>query len=505
MALSVQQTLMETTAAQHPPMSETTREPIRDEPAVLELLYQPLLLEDAMNKVMTGYRDGAGESFGIPTDSMLPSFVAHKSFANKLAQVLDCERGGKTVTALTILKGKTMHPVYVIASNLRSQDQLEYAQSFLTKLLRFVHDNPFELNPKPLFKKVLGQIIMFNLSRVQAYLTNLKRCLGTCIVDCGIRGGTQPRVEDFVKQSLFSDGPGKRQREEQVLEAWQELRHCLGRLHSYRQAAEVILAAHERWPQLFQEFRVYAILSGRRAPNPIQDRQLNAETIVRSMLWDDEDPGPYLRQVGVLDQIGLSSEIRKLAQKKTFHPFVHAEVQVHAALIQQDIFRPYQFWNEYKYIGSSKPTCRLCSYYFFERGDGMQVRPTHHNLYLHWRLPDVYPSQGPAEVRTHRQLLERITEHVRKDARRTLDERLPSRRRHDSDDHSSIPSLLYPTFPDSTSSFSDLVSETSHLYVSSPTTSSFTPQPVGRVTLDQLVDGGDGFDSDDDEIVFLRN
>ncbi|KAK8079395.1 hypothetical protein PG997_007213 [Apiospora hydei] len=534
--------------ARHNAMANANQEPIRDDPAVLELLYQPLLLEDAMNKVMTGHRDGAGESFGIPTDSMLPSFEAYKCFANKLAQVLDCEPGGKTVTALTILKGRNMQPVYVIASNLRSQDQLEDAQRFLTKLLRFVHDNPLELNPKPLFKKVLGQILMFNLSRVQVYLTSLKRCLSSCIVDCGIRGGAQPILEleqelktlqnkasfpmdpenDNEKNKFLSDcdtllkaisiNKGTRIEEsilehsddmnKSSLEAWQELRHCLGRLHSYRQAAEVILAAHERWPQLFQEFRIYAILCGRKAPNPILNRQLSAETIVRTMLWYDEDPKPYLRQVGTLDKIGLSSEIRKLAQKKTFHPFVHAEVQVHAALIQQYIFRPCQFWNGYKYIGSSKPTCRLCSYYFFERGDGMQVRPTHHNIYLHWRLPDVYPSQGPAEVRTHRELLDRITEHVRKDARRTLDERLPSRRRHDSDDHSSIPSLLYPHFLDSTSSLSELASETSHLHISSPTASSVMPQSVGPVTLSQLVgegEGDNGFDSDDDgEMIFVR-
>lgn len=241
------------------------------------------------------------------------------------------------------------------------------------------------------------------------------------------------------------------------MEAWQELRHYLGRLHSYRQAAEVILAANERWPKLFQDFQVFAIPCGRKAPNPFLNRQLTAETIVRNMLWDDEDPRPYLRQVRGLNAIGLSNEIQDLVNRTTFRPFVHAEVQIHAALIRQDIFRSTQFWNGHKYLGCSKPTCRLCAYYFFERGDGIQVRPSHQNIYLPWRLPDVYRGQGLAEERTHRQLLGQITERVRKDAKLVLNERLPSRRKHDS----SSPSLLCSYIQDSVSSFDNLGSESS--------------------------------------------
>ena len=175
-------------------------EPIRDDPAVLELLYQPLVLEDAMNRVMRGHRDGAGESLGIPTDSMLASFEAHKCFTNKLAQILDKERGGRTVTALTILQSNR-RPIYVIASNLRTKEELGEAQTFLKKLLGFVHDNPLELNPKPLFKKVLGRIILFNLPRIQAYLINLRRYLGTCIVDCGKREETQSSMCRITTQA----------------------------------------------------------------------------------------------------------------------------------------------------------------------------------------------------------------------------------------------------------------------------------------------------------------
>ncbi|KAK7976629.1 hypothetical protein PG989_015092 [Apiospora arundinis] len=494
-----------------------------------------------MNRVMRGHRDGAGESLGIPTDSMLASFEAHKCFTNKLAQILDKERGGRTVTALTILQ-RNRRPIYVIASNLRKQDELDEAQRFLKKLLSFVHDNPLQLNPKPLYKRVLGRIILFNLLRIQAYLVNLRMYLSTCIDDCGKRGQTQEVLElehelqtlqnkasfpmelgtDNERDKFLSDcdtllraisiNKGSRIDESILkhsdntnissLEAWQELRHNLGRLNSYRQAAEVILAANERWPKLFQEFHVVAIPCSDKAPNPIINRELSAEEIVRNMLWDDEDPDPYLEKVAKLNGIGLDGEVRGEVNKRTFRPFVHAEVQLHAALVRQDVFRSFQFWGGYKYIGSSKPTCRLCAYYFFERGDGMHVRPTHQNVYLHWRLPDVYPSQGPSEARTHRQLLERITEHVRKDAKRTLEERVPSRRKHDSNDRSSIPSLLQPPddWQDAGSTLSDLVSETSRLYVDSSTSGSVGTPFVHHDSLGRLMEEAeDGFESDSED------
>ncbi|KAK8029216.1 hypothetical protein PG991_006272 [Apiospora marii] len=472
--------------------------PLRDDPAILELLYQPLVLEDAMNRVLRGHRDGAGEPLGIPTDSMLPSFEAHKCFANKLAQVLDCERGGRTVTALTILQGDNSQPVYIIASNQRSHEQLQDAQKFLTELLGFVHTNPSRLNSKPLLKKVVGIIIMFNFPRFQAYLINLRKCLEACIVDCragiksliilsdcdtllnAIRTNKGSTIDESILQQTDD-------RNASNLEDWQELRHYLGRLHSYRQAAEVILAANDRWPKLFQDFQVLAIPCDRKASNPFLNRQLTAETVVRNMLWDDENPRPYLRQVRVLNAIGLSAEMKDIVNRTTFRPFVHAEVQIHAALIRQDIFRSSNFWNGYKYIGCSKPTCRLCSYYFFERGDGIQVRPSHHNIYLHWRLPDVYSSQGQVALRTHRQLLEQITQRVRKDAKLILDERLPSRRKHDSSDRSSIPSLLYPYNQDSVSSLDNLGSEASWSDIGTSASGGAVPRSFNGDSLGQLV------------------
>ena len=58
-----------------------------------------------------------------------------------------------------------------------------------------------------------------------------------------------------------------------------------------------------------------------------------------------------------------------------------------------------------RYIGSSKPTCRLCALWFGDSNpDGTQVRPSHGNLYHNWRPADVLESDG-LEVDGHRRAM----------------------------------------------------------------------------------------------------
>lgn len=235
--------------------------------------------------------------------------------------------------------------------------------------------------------------------------------------------------------SLQSERLGKRPQEH-----WRELRHCLGRLLSYRQTAEVLVATHDWWPRLFHGFIIYSIPPNERMRKPISDTSLSAATIVMNMTREDEDPRVYLEKVAILEDMGLDNRITQQITTKSFRPIVHTEVQVHSALISCSITRVQKFWNDYKYIGSCKPTCRLCSYCFHNYWDNIKVRPSHQNLYLNWRLPDLYLSEHSSD-RESRELLARMTEHVRNDAKRIFKEGLPSRRKHDSSDSVRIPKL----------------------------------------------------------------
>ncbi|RYP03298.1 hypothetical protein DL764_005239 [Monosporascus ibericus] len=225
-------------------------------------------------------------------------------------------------------------------------------------------------------------------------------------------------------------------------EPWCELRHYLGRLHSYREAAEVIVASTERWPKLFEDFTVVSVQSSRHMRKPIPKSELTAADIIRNMIPEEEDPRPYLSQVEVMQKLGLDKLIQDQVRRQSFRPYVHAEVLVHGHLLRRGISHPRNYWNGWKYIGSSKPTCRLCYYYFNAHQDNVHVRNSHLNLYPNWRLPDVFENEGPDAIRRQIQLMENITENVRNDAKRTLEEKRPLGKRHDSNTHSALPEYL---------------------------------------------------------------
>lgn len=52
--------------------------------------------------------------------------------------------------------------------------------------------------------------------------------------------------------------------------------------------------------------------------------------------------------------------------------------------------------NNWKFIGTRKPTCGLCNYYFSEHPDNMVVRTSHSTLNPGWRLPDAFENQAQA-------------------------------------------------------------------------------------------------------------
>jgi hypothetical protein len=238
---------------------------------------------------------------------------------------------------------------------------------------------------------------------------------------------------------------------------WCELRHYLGRLVSYRHAAETLVASYDRWPDLFEPARVVFVRSSDRMLRPITNLGLSAVDIIRNMSSKEESQ-LYLQQAEDMQKLGLDDRIRKVVNNKRFRPIVHAEVLVHSYLLRYSVGQHITYWGGWKYIGSSKPTCRLCSYYFFLQRDGVSVRPTHNNLYPSWRLPDINHDQSPGTITNHEELQSTLTMLVRKDAKRTLNEKRPKGKLHDSNTVSTIPNSQRPYGDDLALTIDDLVS-----------------------------------------------
>lgn len=235
------------------------------------------------------------------------------------------------------------------------------------------------------------------------------------------------------------------------LDCWCELRHYMGRLLSYRQAAEVIWSASVRWPNLFTDFTITPVSSSTPAPRPFgRNEAVTALEIVRNMWRGDENETVFKRTKSQLEEmqfvgIGLNAAINNQVSKSNFRPIVHAEVLVHDHLLRNGINHSSRYWNGWKYIGASKPTCRLCQHYFNAHVDRVRVRQSHQNLYPKWRLPDITardPNDAKAEEEARLRLLAKIYSMVRDDATRTLSERSSPGKTHDSNTYSTWPEVF---------------------------------------------------------------
>lgn len=219
---------------------------------------------------------------------------------------------------------------------------------------------------------------------------------------------------------------------------WAELRHASGRLLSYLEGVQTLVEAREQpqWAQLFHDFEVVCIASSQPDTNPIVDRRkrVTAAEILIRMTPPQDEPRLALFQAGAkeLQRFDLDGNIRRQNESKFFQPFVHAEILVYDSLRDQHDLR---YFHGYNYIGTSKPPCRLCDYYFQSvsrmSGDRVQVRQSHGNLYLNWRVPDIYEHQIGAMQRQEK-ILNDMNLCVRQDTYRTLQDKIGMRKSHDS-------------------------------------------------------------------------
>lgn len=220
---------------------------------------------------------------------------------------------------------------------------------------------------------------------------------------------------------------------------WAEMRHAAGRLLSYFEGVETLVDARSQpgWAQLFFDFEIVCLPSSKPHQNPIvgQRKNVGAGEILGRMTAAHEPDKLAAFQAGAeqLQMFGLDDKIRQQNNSKNFCPIVHAEVLVHDSL--SDVPGGPRYFEGFNYIGTSKPTCRLCNYYFRAMsrttGDDVQVRHSHGNLYLNWRAPDAYLDRVGAAKRRE-DILNEMIKYVRTDTYNTLEKKIGERKNHDS-------------------------------------------------------------------------
>ncbi|KAK2611938.1 hypothetical protein QQS21_002044 [Conoideocrella luteorostrata] len=396
------------------------------------------------------------------------SLTKFQVFLNLLAQILDTRKGNTTITALACLTGPN-GAEFVFCSNSRKEPELEHSKTFLSELLEFVSTNPDQCTAKPLLKQVLWRILAHNSEKLAFYLKSFSNAVEDCIMNYEEReeaedpefsrqlsifqekvnfpfdmssdvfrsrtlGDCETLIKEIVKSKLTSflsvvdrqikDEPPDRSCD------WCYLRHYLGRLCSYREAAEVIADAPNQWGTLFENFKVRYMPSSPSKRISISP-SLNLEQLA-SGAFPNRDLSEFDSDIAVLREYGLDDQIRNQVRILDKKSLVHAEIQLYDYLVRQGKTLSSGFWDSSAFIATSKPPCRLCHFYFDYSDNNIVISPPHMNLYPRWLLPDVKKEEGHEAVMKFNNQLDEIIEDLQRDTEILLAEKMPVWKRNDS-------------------------------------------------------------------------
>ncbi|KAH7149126.1 hypothetical protein B0J13DRAFT_550724 [Dactylonectria estremocensis] len=430
--------------------------------------YEPLVLLNALNVATRNTAVAPNAEASINTCDDEEVFQA---FVYKLAHVCDSEKGefGATITAFYVLRDQDTEDLvhYWFASNQRTHEELEATKAYVENLISQVNNAPEDvLQQKPVFRALLSGALIFNRRRVTYYISQMMMQANKCINVCvGKLDETNRAISDSLKKlvhmigfdsltntsdqaftgkcftivgmlerlQLSASGPHIAQRAATGRmtgvpsdECWSSLQHMINRTLAYSQSVRFMLKAKGKWPALFNHFDVSFYESSERMSRPVRNKSQTADAIVGRMTRKADIMKTFRNYVQDLQMFDLDTLIREEYRRETFRPVVHCEVLLLDQLEKKGLLNQRFFFNEWMYVGSSKPTCKLCDHYFECHPSKIGRRPTHGNLYLSWRFPDVLTTQGVEGIQKRQDMYERVLLKVRKDAFDIVKRKTPS-------------------------------------------------------------------------------
>lgn len=240
------------------------------------------------------------------------------------------------------------------------------------------------------------------------------------------------KIKIFVKAFSLSPEYNREMATNLNAESWSELKHCISRVLAYEEAMKSLFKARDEWPQLFENFKTLHIPSSAAQSNPVRpmSRNPDAEAIIGRMTSDPDDMHVFREYARDMRKFDLDERIR---QKCTsVRPFMHAEVLVLDWIEREGYGRGLRFFNDWKYIGCSKPPCRMCAYYFEACGSDVELRASHGNIYASWQFPDAHGPERSASAKRWQRTLNSMMEKIRLDAFKVMAEKCSAGKKHDS-------------------------------------------------------------------------
>jgi hypothetical protein len=154
--------------------------------------YEPIFLLKALNATCDKKRSDAPDPSPDMTQSPKHTF---QWFVNTLAQLCDSGKGGKTVTAFTVLKHPN-HIEYRFTSNQRGTEEFIQAQDFTLSILNILGSMQ-EQEKQSVISDILRRSLSFSRSRVTVELKLLKTRAEECIRACKLEETDECEYEEL--------------------------------------------------------------------------------------------------------------------------------------------------------------------------------------------------------------------------------------------------------------------------------------------------------------------
>jgi hypothetical protein len=168
--------------------------------------------------------------------------------------------------------------------------------------------------------------------------------------------------------------------------AWYEICHFVGRLGSWVRSILVLIYFVRKHPEVLENFTVGFLSSPRVLKHMQSNHKLELLDVLRGILPNDAPRAQRLYQrLKDFRAFDFEAKFTKKCRSKSSRYAARSHSEM--ILLEFSQHKSFHFFQNLKYIASSKRSCYCCNLYFDIKDSGITTRPTHGNAWSKWCVP----------------------------------------------------------------------------------------------------------------------